>query len=54
MSLGPVRTVKAIYSLFALVKDPNRLGQVFEMADFTHISPGLAADAKAIEQKLAK
>jgi hypothetical protein len=28
--------------------------QVFELADFTHISPGLAADVKAIEQKLAK
>ncbi len=28
--------------------------QVFELADFTHISPDLAADARAIGQKLAK
>ncbi len=28
--------------------------QVFEMSDFTHISPELAADAKAIEEKLGR
>jgi hypothetical protein len=28
--------------------------QVFEMSDFTHISPELAADAKAIEKKIGR
>jgi hypothetical protein len=28
--------------------------QVFELADFTNISPGLAAEARAVEQKLTK
>ena len=28
--------------------------QVFEIADFTHISPGLAAEAKAIGEKITK
>ncbi|AKU94650.1 hypothetical protein AKJ09_01314 [Labilithrix luteola] len=33
MSWKPIRAAKALYSLAALVRDPNRLGQVFEMAD---------------------
>jgi hypothetical protein len=28
--------------------------QVFELADFTNISPGLAADARAVAQKLTR
>jgi len=31
--ISPLRAVKAIYSLVQLVRDPNALGQVFEMAD---------------------
>jgi hypothetical protein len=36
--------------------DPEmvELRQVFELSDFTNISPELAADAKAIEAKLAR
>lgn len=30
---SPLRAAKALYSLVQLVRDPNRLGQVFEMAD---------------------
>jgi ubiquinone biosynthesis protein Coq4 len=30
---NPLRTTKALYSLAMLVRDPNRLNQVFEMAD---------------------
>lgn len=30
---NPLRAAKALYSLVQLVRDPNRLGQVFEMAD---------------------
>lgn len=33
MSLSPLRAAKALYSLARLVKDPNRLGEVFEMSD---------------------
>jgi ubiquinone biosynthesis protein Coq4 len=33
MKLSPLRTAKALYSIAALVRDPNRLGQVFEMSD---------------------
>lgn len=33
MKLSPFRAAKALYSLAALVRDPNRLGEVFEMSD---------------------
>ena len=33
MKLPPLRALKAFYSLARLVKDPNRLGEVFEMSD---------------------
>src|SRR5579871_2765581 len=33
MKLGPRRIVKSLYSLFTLVRDPDKLGEVFEMAD---------------------
>ncbi len=33
MKLSPLRAAKALYSLAALVRDPNRLGEVFEMSD---------------------
>jgi len=33
MKLSPLRAAKTLYSLAALVRDPNRLGKVFEMAD---------------------
>jgi ubiquinone biosynthesis protein COQ4 len=33
MNLSPLRAVKALYSLAMLVRDPNRLNQVFEMSD---------------------
>lgn len=33
MKLNPLRTIKALYSLARLVDDPDRLGDVFEIAD---------------------
>lgn len=33
MKLSPLRAGKALWSLVALVRDPSRLGQVFEMSD---------------------
>ncbi len=33
MKLNPLRGAKTLYSLGVLVRDPSRLGQVFEMAD---------------------
>jgi ubiquinone biosynthesis protein COQ4 len=33
MKLSPFRAIKALYSLAMLVRDPDRLNQVFEMAD---------------------
>ena len=33
MKLPPLRALKAVYSLARLVKDPNRLGEVFEISD---------------------
>lgn len=33
MKMNPLRGLKALYSLAMLVRDPNRLNQVFEMAD---------------------
>lgn len=33
MKLSPLRTVKTLYTLAVLVRDPDRLSKVFEMAD---------------------
>jgi ubiquinone biosynthesis protein Coq4 len=33
IKMSPLRAAKALYSLVQLVRDPNRLGEVFEMAD---------------------
>lgn len=33
MNLSPFRAAKTLYSLAVLVRDPNQLGKVFEMAD---------------------
>jgi ubiquinone biosynthesis protein Coq4 len=33
MNLSPLRTLKALYAMVTLVRDPNRLGEVFEMSD---------------------
>lgn len=33
MRLSPIRTVKALYTLGVLVRDPNQLQKVFEMSD---------------------
>lgn len=33
MKMSPFRAAKTLYTLAALVRDPNRLGKVFEMAD---------------------
>ncbi|MBX3225856.1 MAG: hypothetical protein KIT84_30235 [Labilithrix sp.] len=50
MKIKPLRAAKAIYSLAQLVRDPNKLGQVFEMAD------ALAEPARLAEmvERLAK
>src|SRR2546423_11879143 len=33
MKLSPVRAARALYSLVTLVRDPDRLAEVFDMAD---------------------
>jgi len=33
MNVSPFRAAKALYSLYRLVRDPNRLNEVFEMSD---------------------
>jgi ubiquinone biosynthesis protein COQ4 len=54
MKLSPLRAAKALWSLAALVRDPNRLGQVFEMSDaiatpetITPVVDALARDPRA-------
>lgn len=42
MKLKPLRAAKALFSLAQLVRDPNKLGQVFEMADALADPAGLA------------
>src|SRR4051812_44784625 len=33
MRLSPLRTIKTLYTLAVLVRDPNQLSKVFDMAD---------------------
>jgi len=47
MKMSPLRAAKALYSLVQLVRDPNRLGQVFEMAD-------ALAEPAALEEMVRK
>lgn len=42
MKLNPLRAAKALFSLAQLVRDPSKLGQVFEMADALAHPAGLA------------
>ena len=45
--MSPLRAAKALYSLVQLVRDPNKLGQVFEMAD-------ALAEPAALEEMVRK
>jgi ubiquinone biosynthesis protein Coq4 len=61
LMIAQFRTLKALYSLAQLVRDPDRLGQVFEMADalatpekMTPVIDRLAKDpviARALEER---
>ena len=45
--MSPLRAVKALYSLAQLIRDPNKLNQVFEMAD-------ALAEPAALEEMVAR
>jgi ubiquinone biosynthesis protein COQ4 len=61
MNLHPLRTAKALYSLARLVKNPDRLGEVFELSDalatreaMAPIVSGIASDpfvSQALEER---
>ncbi len=61
MRLSPLRTVKTLYTLSVLVRDPNQLSKVFEMADalstpelLTPMADALAKDPackRALEER---
>lgn len=42
MNVSPFRAAKALYSLYRLVRDPNRLNEVFEMSDAVGTPEALA------------
>ena len=59
--MSPLRAGKALYSLVQLVRDPNRLGEVFEMADalaepemLRDLVAQIAAENVAVDRALAE
>jgi ubiquinone biosynthesis protein Coq4 len=59
MKMKPLRAAKALYSLVQLVRDPEKLGQVFEMADalaepaaLAELVAKIAAENPAVDRAL--